>query len=131
MIKSISTVVAAMFVFGCVSSSPVNYYALNDISEHQVSPMVQKNEMVVLLQDISFPKYLQSKYIAVKSSENEFVLSDVHNWVESLDSMVTNYITERLTQSMNESTIISTTHYMKADKKISIKIIAFEKKRCF
>lgn len=127
MFKSLTVVFAIVFLAGCVSSSSVNYYTLNNTSEHKISVNSQKKKSIILLQEISFPEYLQSKYIATKSGSNKIELSDVNNWVEPLNDMVTDYITERLTQTMKDSIIISTTRYTKADKKVRIKILSLEK----
>ena len=127
MFKKITMLSVLALMFGCISSSNVNYYSLNNPTKGD-SPQIRNDvAAVILLQGITFPNYLQSKYIAVKSSENQFKLSDVNNWVEPFDIMTRNYITERFNRCLPKSLLISTTRYTKPDIKVKINLVSFEK----
>ena len=128
MIKKIIAACSAALLAGCYSGKTVNYYTFTPLKLNS-SVQSTAERKTVLLQRIEFPGYLKTKNIALRISENKLQFSDTNNWALPFDRQVSNYVAELLSAGNKNLIMLESVRYAKADKKVKIKILNFEKNK--
>ncbi len=123
--KLLGLTITALLISGCVSNK-INHYTL---TSPELSTGIQpaESDNILLLQDIDFPEYLESKNIIIRQSANEVSFSELNRWADSFDVEVRKYLIEHLRSQLKQTIVTTSSRYVEPTQKLKIEIINFEK----
>jgi len=127
--KTIAIILAVLFVFiGCASTPPSRFYTLNSLKAAEPAKNLLSKKLSLALGPVEIPDYLDRQQIAVRTSQNEIVLSEFDRWAGSLRDNVADVLSENLSMLMgrDQVSIVPWVWGVAYDYRISVNVVKFD-----
>jgi uncharacterized lipoprotein YmbA len=100
-----ATVLAALSLGGCGSSSPVQYYDLEALESGYVAERQPSRRVGV--GPMRTPEYLGRSQIVTRGTDSEVVVDDFHRWIEPLGNRIHSVVAENLDSLLDDTVVVA------------------------
>ncbi len=117
-----------LLLTGCLATNSLSYqfYLLEPLTNAD-KPLNETPKLVIALQTVRIPKYVDRPQIVQATAPNTYQLSEAQRWAEALDENITRVLAQNLTQLLAADVLFSshTNLAKQAGIRLSVNILEF------
>ena len=126
---TVAGLAAALVLGGCADSQPTRFYTLSPLAAAPGgAPPGSLPDLVVGLEPVALPPYLDRSQLVTRAGSNRVVLADFDSWAEPLDGLFSRVLAENLALLLgtDEVLLLPQRRLMSMDYQVEVDVTRFD-----